>query len=195
MAAERRAAFEFSVARRVTQMQLQGQRVLLREFREDDVAALAAVHSDPRAMRYYAPEVATLAHAQMLVTMFVRWANETPRRNFQLAIVATETGELLGSVGVRSKLTAPGKAEFGIGIGSGSWGKGIAHEAARLVFDFAFSELCLDEIYGIAVAENEAVARFARRLGLTPRAARQSDDWMKERNWTAVEWVITRDAW
>jgi ribosomal-protein-alanine N-acetyltransferase len=176
-------------------MQLQGQRILLREFRESDVGALAAIHSDPRAMRYYAPEVATRAHAQMLVARFIEWANESPRRNFQLAIVAAETGELLGSCGVRSKGCAPGKAEFGIGIGSSSWGKGIAHVAARLVIDFAFSELGLDEVYGVAVAENEAVAKFARRLGLAPRPAPERVEWMKERNFNAMEWVISRDAW
>jgi [ribosomal protein S5]-alanine N-acetyltransferase len=176
-------------------MQLQGQRILLREFRDDDVDALEAIHSDPRAMRYYAPEVATRAHAQMLVTKFIGWANESPRRNYQLAIVTADTGELLGSCGVRSKDCAPGKAEFGIGIGSSSWGKGIAHEAARLIISFAFSELGLDEVYGVAVAENEAVAKFARRLGLAPRPAAQRDAWMRELNFNATEWVIGRDAW
>lgn len=176
-------------------MQLQGQRILLREFLEDDVDALEAIHSDPRAMRYYAPEVATRAHAQMLVAKFIEWATENPRRNFQLAIVAADTGELLGSCGVRSKGCAPGKAEFGIGIGSSSWGKGIAHEAARLIIDFAFSELGLDEVYGVTVAENEAVAKFARRLGLAPRSAAQRDDWMRDRNFSAMEWVVSRDAW
>jgi ribosomal-protein-alanine N-acetyltransferase len=176
-------------------MQLQGQRILLREFLEDDVDALEAIHSDARAMRYYAPEVATRAHAQKLVAQFIEWANESPRRNYQLAIVTADTGELLGSCGVRSKGCAAGKAEFGIGIGSGSWGKGIANEAARLIIDFAFSELALDEVYGVAVAENEAVAKFARRLGLSPRPAAQRDDWLRERNWSAMEWVISRDAW
>lgn len=168
---------------------------MLREFRDDDVDALEAVHSDPRVMRYYAPEVATRAHAQQLVAKFIEWANERPRRNFQLAIVAADTGELLGSCGIRSKHCAAGKAELGVGLGSSSWGKGIAQEAARLILDYAFSELGLDEVYGVAVAENEAVAKFARRLGLTPRPAPQRPEWMRELNLNAVEWVIARDTW
>lgn len=178
-----------------TPMRLKGERVLLREFERSDASALAAVHCDPRVMRYYAPEVATLEHAQMLVAKFMEWANDIPRRNFQLAIVEATTAELVGSCGVRSAQCPPGKAEFGVGIGSTSWGKGIAHEAVRLMFDFAFSELALDEIYGVAVVENEAVAKFARRLGLAPRPARQNEAWMTDRNWNAVEWAITRDAW
>jgi [ribosomal protein S5]-alanine N-acetyltransferase len=176
-------------------MELHGERVVLREFRDDDAPALAAIHSDPRVLRYYAPEVATLEHAQMLVARFVAWAKENPRRNFQLAIVDPGTGELLGSCGVRTENCAAGKAEFGIGIGSRSMGKGVAHEAGRMILDFAFLGLGLDEVYGVAVSQNEAVAKFARRLGLAPRPAKHNEDWMTERNWTAVEWVITRDAW
>jgi ribosomal-protein-alanine N-acetyltransferase len=176
-------------------MQLQGQRILLREFHDEDVNGLETIHSDPRVMRYYAPEVGTRAHAQQLVAKFIEWAKENPRRNFQLAIVAVETGELLGTCGVRSKDCPPGKAAFGIGIGSSSWGKGIAQEAARLILDYAFATLGLDEVYGVAVAENEAVAKFARRLGFTPRPAPQRDDWMRERSWNAMHWVITREAW
>ena len=178
----------------MTPLRLVGHKALLREFVARDAGALAAIHSDPR-MQYYPAEVATLEHAQMLVEKFVAWANERPRRNFQLAIVAPQSGELLGSCGVRSAGCAPGKAEFGIGIGPSSWGKGIAHEAGRMILDFAFLELGLDEVCGVAVAQNEALARFARRLGLAPRAARRTEEWMTPRGWTAVEWVITRDAW
>ena len=176
-------------------MQLEGQRILLREFTRGDVSALAAVHSDPRVLRYYPPEVGTLEHARMLVNMFIRWGNESPRRNFQLAIEERATAALLGSVGVRSKDGSAGRAEFGIGIGSGSWGTGIAHEAATIILDYGFSELGLREIYGTAVAENETVAKFARRLGFTPGTARPGETWMTERNWRALDWVITRESW
>ena len=176
-------------------MQLQGERVLLREFAATDTAGLAAIHADPRVLRYYAAEVATFEHAQMLVEKFVAWAQEVPRRNFQLAIVDLTTCHLVGSCGVRCAGCAPGKGEFGIGIGSHWFGKGIAHEAARLILDFAFGKLGLEEVYGVAVAQNEAVAKFARRLGLAARAAPHTDAWMTERGWTAVEWAITRGEW
>ena len=176
-------------------MRLTGQRILLREFTRGDVSALAAVHSDPRVLRYYPPEVGTLEHARMLVNMFIRWENESPRRNFQLAIEDRATAALLGSCGVRSSACSPGTAEFGIGIDASSWGKGIAHEAATIILDYGFSELGLREIYGTAVAENETVAKFARRLGFTPGTARPGETWMTERNWRALDWVITRDVW
>ena len=176
-------------------MELTGRRILLREFRQHDVRALLAIHSDPLVLRYYAPEVGTLAHVQTLVEMFMQWANENPRQNFQFAIVDRATDALMGSCGVRSKACPPGKAEFGIGIGSGWWGKGIAQEAAALILGFGFSELDLQEVYGVAVSENPAVTKFARRLGFNPGTPRRGEAWMTERNWSAVHWVITREAW
>ena len=176
-------------------MELTGRRILLREFRQSDVSALAAIHSDPCVLRYYAPEVGTLSHARMLVEMFMQWANENPRQNFQLAIVVRETEVLVGSCGIRSKACSPGKAEFGIGIGSEWWGKGIAHEAARIILGFGFSELGVDKVSGVAVCENEAVSKFARRLGFTPGSARPGEAWVRERNWSALDWVLTRETW
>ena len=154
-------------------MQLTAPRVLLREFSQDDVAALTAIHSEPRALRYYAREVGTPEHTRMLVEMFMQWANESPRRNFQLAIVDRKTDELVGSCGIRGKAASPGNAEFGIGIGSSWWGKGVAYEAASTVLSFGFDELGLDEVRAVTVAENEAVARFVERLGFVSGAPRR----------------------
>ena len=56
-------------------MELRGERLLLREFAVRDVDA----------------------HAKALVEMFIGWANEHPRRNFQLAIVDADSTRLLGS--------------------------------------------------------------------------------------------------
>ena len=176
-------------------MELTGERILLREFAQRDVDALLAIHSDARVLRYYPSEVGTLEHVQMLVELFIGWATENPRQNFQLAIVDLETNSLLGSCGVRMKGCPPGQAEFGIGIGADWWGRGIGQEAARTILDFGFSELHLREVHGVAVSENEAVTRLAGRLGFKPGTPRRGDHWMTERNWNALDWVITRETW
>jgi [ribosomal protein S5]-alanine N-acetyltransferase len=176
-------------------MELKGERILLREFAESDVGGLLAVHSDPRVLRYYAPEVGTLEHSRMLVEMFIRWANENPRQNFQFAIVDLQSNTLLGSCGIRRQSSPPGQAEFGIGIDADWWRRGIAQEAARTVLRFGFSELDVHEVHGVAVAENEAVTKFVQRLGFSQGTARQGDAWMAERGWSAVDWVITRETW
>ena len=176
-------------------MELTGGRVLLREFVDTDVGALLAIHADSRLLRYYAPELGTIDHARMLVDTFMRWANEQPRHNFQFAIVDRDSNTLLGSCGVRRKGCLEGQAEFGIGIDANWWGRGIAHEAAKLILRFGFTELALREIRGVAVSENEAVKRFVSRLGFSSTGPREGESWMVDRGWKATEWVITREAW
>jgi [ribosomal protein S5]-alanine N-acetyltransferase len=176
-------------------MELTGERILLREFAKSDVSGLLAVHSDPRVLRYDAPEVGTPEHARMLVEMFIQWANESPRENFQFAIVDLEANALLGSCGIRRKGCPPDQAEFGIGIDADWWGRGIAWEAARTILHFGFFELDLHEVHGVAVSENEAVTKFLGRLGFKPGTPRRGDAWMAERGWSAVDWVITRETW
>ena len=176
-------------------MELTEGRVLLREFVDEDVGALLAIHADPRLLRYYAPELATLDHARMLVDTFMRWANEHPRHNFQLAIIDRDSHTLLGSCGVRRSGCLEGQAEFGIGIDANWWGRGIAYEAAKLILRFGFTELALREVRGVAVSENEAVKRFASRLGFCSNGPCEGESWMVERGWKAMDWVLTRETW
>ena len=176
-------------------MELTDERIRLREFLEEDVSALMGIHADPRLFRYYSPELATYEHARMLVDMFINWARENPRDNFQLAIVDRNSNVLLGSCGVRRKGCGEGQAEFGIGIDANWWGRGIAQEAAKLILRFGFTELDLREIRGVSVSENEAVRRFASRLGFCSGVAREGEPWMVERGWKATDWVMTREAW
>jgi len=176
-------------------MELRGERLLLREFLASDVDAFHAVHADPKVLRYYASEVGTREHATALVEMFIGWASEHPRQNFQLAIVDSDTARLLGSCGIRTKGCRPGEAEFGIGIGSEWWGRGVAQEAATLILNFGFFELAVKIVRGVAVAENDAVSTFAARLGFTPGPSRSGDSWMTDRGWSARDWSLSRDSW
>jgi RimJ/RimL family protein N-acetyltransferase len=176
-------------------MELSEGRILLREFAEKDVSALLAIHADPRVLRYYDPEVGTPEHARMLVGLFIRWAHENPRDNFQLAIVDPKTSTVLGSCGIRRKGRPKGQADFGIGLDANYWGRGLAAEAARLILGFGFLELDLQEVRGVAVSQNEGVTKFAGRIGFTRGTPRPGESWMTERGWDAVDWVMTREAW
>src|SRR5262245_49625015 len=130
-------------------MELSGRRTLLREFTEEDVGTLQVIHGDPRVLRYYDPEVGTPEHARMLVGLFIQWAYENPRDNFQLAIVDPKSSTLLGSCGIRRKGRPKGQADFGIGIDASCWGRGLALEAARLILGFGFAELDLQDVRGV----------------------------------------------
>ena len=47
----------------------------------------------------------------------------------------------------------------------------------------------------MTVSDNDAVTKFARRIGFTAGRPGEGDAWMTERGWKAVDWSITHDVW
>jgi RimJ/RimL family protein N-acetyltransferase len=176
-------------------MQLEGDRIFLRDFRPDDVAEYQAYHADPLYLRYYAPEVADPAHARMLVDKFVDAAAARPRRDFTLAIVERATSLLIGCCSLRTSGQAPGSAELGLELAPKSWGRGLATEAATLMIDFGFGDLGLAELRGQSVTQNDRVARLVAKLGFRRLPQAQGPEWMTARGWTTTVWTLSRSGW
>jgi [ribosomal protein S5]-alanine N-acetyltransferase len=176
-------------------MELTGERIVLRDFREEDAAAFAAVLGDPRHQEFYGPGEGGPDHALKLVETFVTWAAERPRRNYQLAVVLRQSGELLGSCGLRGHGRKEGEAEFGLGLAADSWGRGYGREAACLLLGFGFRELGLQQVVGISVTENSRVSRLVQGLGFERASSPPGTPWMTERGWTYTEWRLTAERW
>jgi RimJ/RimL family protein N-acetyltransferase len=176
-------------------MVLTGERVLLRDFDLADLPAYTRIHADPRFAEFRGPDESTPDHAARLVELFSSWAEEVPRRDFQLAIADRTSGDLLGSCGVRTGEHPAGCAEFGIELAAPSWGRGLASEAARLVLAFGFESLRLAEVQAESVTQNARIARLLRRLGFHELGFRRQAGWMDERGWTRTDWILPRDAW
>lgn len=57
------------------------------------------------------------------------------------------------------------QGELGYWIGVQFWGKGIASRAARMVLEFAFSELGLEQVIAHTLIQNKASSQVLERLG------------------------------
>ena len=174
-------------------------RLILRDFTADDLPAFLAYQSDPRHSEFYGPQEIGPEHARSLLERFVAWAAESPRQNYQLAIVPLvqrdDSQELIGSCGVRLQGCAAGMAEFGLQLAPESWGRGFATEAARAILSYAFSDLDVHEVRGVTVTENARVQRLVARLGFTKVEMRPGPAWMRTRGWSQTEWRLTREEW
>jgi ribosomal-protein-alanine N-acetyltransferase len=177
-------------------MEITTERLLLREFTEDDATAFVAYQIDPRHAEFYAPEETGPDHARELLRLFSRWASERPRRNYQLAVVELRhPRELLGCCGLRREGLGAGRAEFGIELAARCWGRGYATEAARALLGFGFRELRLDEVRGVSVSANVRVVALAHRIGLVEIGTRPGPAWMRARGWNQTQWQLTRGTW
>ena len=176
-------------------MQLETERLLLREFVADDWATVLAYQSDPRYLRYYAWGGRTAAEAQDFVQIFLDQQAAQPRHKFQLVVTTKAAGTLIGNCGIR--LAAPGVrvGDIGYELAPEQWGHGYATEAARAILAFGFGALGLHRVWASCVADNTASAHVLTKLGLRREAHLREIDYYKGRWWDEQIYAILEDEW
>ncbi|MBE3559584.1 MAG: GNAT family N-acetyltransferase [Ktedonobacteraceae bacterium] len=176
-------------------MQLQTERLLLREFEENDWQAVQRYQLDPLYLRYTPWSQRTEADVRTFVQTFLRWQHEQPRHRFQFVIALRENGQLIGNCGIRSSASKTWEADIGYELDSRCWGRGYATEAARALLDFGFSELRLHRIWAHCIAENTASARVMQKLGMRFEGHFYETEWMKDRWWDTLVYAILDREW
>jgi len=153
-------------------MQIETDRLVLRDFTMDDVEALAACRADARYWRHYDRVDDIEVNAREHVELFVRWQHEQPRTHFQLAITWKEDGALIGDCGLRRRpqLSFGGatdlEADIGYELDPRYWGLGLATEAMRALVAHGFETMALHRVWAFCLAANEPSWRLMERLGM-----------------------------
>lgn len=142
-------------------------RLLLRPWRDADLAPFAALNADPEVRRWSVRTMtreesdAQAARLQDHITKygFGFWAAEAPG-----------TAPFIGFVGLQHvSFAAPfaPAVETGWRLARAHWGQGYATEAARAALAHAFGPLGLPEVVSFAVPGNWASRRVMERIGMT----------------------------
>jgi len=150
-------------------------RLILRQWREEDISAMAKINQDPIVMEHF-PSLKTYDETKSFVL-----ANMSLYKNNQLCLYAVElkdTTEFIGFVGllhVEFNLPFEPAVEILWRIGSKYWGRGYAFEAASIVRDYAFHNKCLEELVSFTVPENARSIKLMERLGFIHEPAYDFD--------------------
>ena len=145
-------------------MEVRTQRLVLREFHLGDTAAVFRYQSRPAYLEHYGQAAPTLADVTTFVAMLCRWATESPRSKYQLAITLDD--RLIGTCGVRMESSASTEAELGCELDPDFWAHGYAREACRAIIAFGFETLRLETIRARTHPANQRAIRLAEDLGL-----------------------------
>ncbi len=155
--------------------ELRTERLLLRPWRDADLAPWAALNADP-IVREYFPGVLTREQSDASVA---RFQADLDRRGWGWwAVEATATGRFLGFAGldpVEEGLPFTG-VETGWRLARPAWGRGYATEAARAVLAYGFGELGLAEVLAVTAKTNVRSRAVMSRLGMTYDPADDFDD-------------------
>ncbi len=145
---------------------LETPRLLLRPFAFEDAPALARLAG----RREIADTTISVPHpyseqqAREWISHHMELGNEAKEAAF--AIVEKNTGQLIGSAGLRDLNQEHSHAEMGCWIGVEFWGRGYATEAARALLQFGFEELQLNRIHAHHMLRNPASGRVLEKIGM-----------------------------
>jgi ribosomal-protein-alanine N-acetyltransferase len=144
---------------------LETERLLLRQYIEEDSPFLYSIFSDLETMKYY-PAPFSLEQTQD----WVRKNQERYKKDgFGLwAICLKENNEIIGDCGL-VKQVVDGKTEVEIGyhINKKHWSKGFATEAAKSCKEYGFYNLELAKLLSIIDPMNLASIKVAERIGFS----------------------------
>lgn len=139
-----------------------GDRITLRELREDDAAELFALNADPEVLRYTGDSAfASIEAARVFLRGYDAYAKHGMGR---WAVIRDAGAELLGWCGLRFDPTT-GEVDLGFRLHRRCWGQGYATEAARLTVRHGFDTLGLQRLIGRAAVQNVASVRVLEKCG------------------------------
>jgi [ribosomal protein S5]-alanine N-acetyltransferase len=176
-------------------VQLTTQRLILREFKSEDWAAVLAYQSQPLYLRYYASTERTPEAVQEFVKWFTDQQLEEPRIKRQLAVTLKSTGQLIGNCGIRLKSVDATEADIGYELAPEHWGQGYATEAARAMMDFGFNELKVHRIWSWCIADNTGSAHVLEKLGMRLEGHLRENEYYKDRWWDTLMFGMLEDEW
>ena len=176
-------------------MRIETERLILREFREEDWPEVLAYWNDPLYQRYNPDLPDREGFVRGLVEMFVASQAEEPRRKWQLAVMRRSNGRLIGNCGIRVNNAELREANIGYELDPRDWGNGYATEAATAIVRFGFDELHLRRIWAECVADNSGSINVLEKLAMRREAHFRDHQYYKDRWWDTLIYAILNHEW
>ena len=176
-------------------MKLETERLILRDFVQDDWQRVLEYQSDPLYLRYNGWTERTPEAVQDFVGWFLNQQLQEPRIKFQLAIILKPNNQLIGNCGVRMDRFDAVEADIGYELDSQYWNHGYATEAASTIVDFGFRQFGVHRIWANCIAENTASAHVLEKLGMKLEGRLRENQYFKGKWWDTLMYAILADEW
>jgi RimJ/RimL family protein N-acetyltransferase len=156
-------------------VELGTERLVMRGWRESDLAPWAAMNADPQVRRYLGPPLSY----EQAAARARNYQDDLDRYGYGFwAVQVRCSGEFIGFTGLdrvdeETPLTG---IEIGWRLARPAWGHGYATEAARAALRYGFDALGLPEIVSVTAAPNMRSRAVMQRLGMTTDPAEDFDD-------------------
>jgi ribosomal-protein-alanine N-acetyltransferase len=137
-------------------------RLLLRQFKEQDLENVFLGLSNPDVIKYYGVHFKTLEETKKQIEWFAELEkNET---GIWWAVCSPDNSVFYGAVGLYYLNSKFKKAELGFWLMPSYWGKGIIIESVLLAIDYGFKKMHLKRIEAEVETENRMSIRVMEKL-------------------------------
>jgi RimJ/RimL family protein N-acetyltransferase len=144
---------------------LETDRLIVREYVEEDAEAFFKLNSDPEVLRFV-PDKALLNVEQARQLLVDHPIADYRKHGFgRGACILKSTGEQIGFAGLKY-LDELGEVDVAYRLMPAHWGQGLATEAALASVRFGLTDLGLKRIIGLVMPENLASVRVLEKAGL-----------------------------
>jgi RimJ/RimL family protein N-acetyltransferase len=141
------------------------ERLLIREYIEEDAEAFFKLNSDPEVLRFV-PDKPLLNVEQARQLLLDHPIADYRKHGFgRGALIIKSTGEQIGFAGLKY-LEELGAVDIAYRLLPAHWGQGLATEAALASVRYGFANLGLKRIVGLAMPANIASVRVLEKTGL-----------------------------
>jgi RimJ/RimL family protein N-acetyltransferase len=175
---------------------LETERLVLRPFAEADLEAFFAIQSDAESARWLYNEPRTREDSKALLGKKIAGDCYTAEGDWlAAAVVARESGQLVGDVSLRWLSGQDKTGEIGFIFDRAHQGHGYATEAARAFLAFGFEEMGFHRVIGRTEVRNTASARVLEKLGMRLEARFVENEWVKGEWQSELVYAMLEHEW
>ena len=143
---------------------LETERLLIRQFTDDDLDKLLELRSDDEVIKYIGGR--RMQNPESIKKRLRFYIDCYAKYGYGMcAMIWKETGEMIGWSGLQP-LEETDEIEVGYGMTKKFWGKGIGYECAKAWLEFGFNTANATRIVAVAAPENTGSWRIMEKLGM-----------------------------
>lgn len=177
-------------------IQLESERLLLREFLRSDWAQVHEYAQDPEVVRYMEWGPNTQRDTKSFIDVALACQKDRPRRIYEFAVLLkSEERRLIGACGIRLNEADFKQADIGYCYNKNYWGKGYASEAGAMAVEFAFKTLDLHRLVATCDAQNLASFRIMEKLHMRREGHFIQDKKIKDSYRDTYLYAILQSEW
>lgn len=154
-------------------VQIETERLTLREITTDDSDLILDLFCDPQTMESYRGTLTPQVTREWIEAVIASWKE---KGYGYWVLFLKDTGTFIGTAGLfDQEIDGKTEAEAGYVIDRQYWGQGFASEIAHACYDFALDRTDLDCVVTIVDPRNSAAIHLAKKYGLS--FLKQSAKW------------------